>query len=260
MWYPWASSLEGRSLYRSLTIRRFAVLLVKSGLLMLALLLTAFVSGLATMREVLSSEEVIVPSLLERRIPEARALLERRGLVLRVEGKRNDPRIPPEHIVAQEPPGGSTLKTQRSIRVWTSLGQRRVPLPRVEGQSLRTAQVALSEAGIAVERVVKVPDPSAEGTILAQRPGPGEADASEGLSLLVSVGPGEGDYLMPDLIGRRAEECLAGLQQAGLKVAEVRYRSYPGVAQGIILRQFPPAGHRVSPKASVSLDVSRSEP
>jgi serine/threonine-protein kinase len=243
-----------------LTIRRFAVLLVKSGLLMLALLLTAFVSGLATMRQVLTSEEVIVPSLLEKRIPEARALLEHRGLLLRVEGKKNDPKVPPEHIAAQEPPGGSTLKTHRSVRVWMSLGQRRVPLPAVEGQSLRTAQVALAESGIAVERVVKVPDPSAEGTILAQRPAPGDAGQGEGLSLLVSDGPGGGDYLMPDLIGRHAEECLDSLKAAGLKVAEVRYRTYPGVAQGIVLRQFPAAGHRVSPHSSVSLDVSRSQP
>jgi serine/threonine-protein kinase len=243
-----------------LTIRRFAVLLVKSGLLMLALLLTAFVSGLVTMRQVLTSEEVIVPSLLEKPIPEARALLERRGLLLRVEGKRNDPRVPPEHIAGQEPPAGSTLKTHRSVRVWMSLGQRRVPLPTVEGQSLRTAQVGLSEAGIAVARVVRVPDASAEGTILAQRPAPGDTDQGEGLSLLVSEGPGEGDLLMPDLIGRSAEECMESLRAAGLKVAEVRYRNYPGVAQGIVLRQFPAAGHRVSSRASVSLDISRSQP
>jgi beta-lactam-binding protein with PASTA domain len=227
---------------------------------MLALLLTAFVSGFATMRRVLTSEEVIVPSLLEKRIPEARALLERRGLLLRVEGKKNDPRVPPEHIAAQEPPAGSTLKTNRSIRVWMSLGQRRVPLPAVEGQSVRTAQVALAEAGITVDRVVKVPDPSAEGTILAQRPAAGDADQGEGLSLLVSEGPGEGDYMMPDLIGRRAEECLEGLKAVGLKVADVRYRAYPGVAQGIVLRQVPSAGHRVNSRASVSLDVSRRDP
>jgi serine/threonine-protein kinase len=243
-----------------LKIRRFAVLLVKSGLLVVGLLLTTLLSGLATMREVLTSEEVIVPSLLEKRIPEAGALAASRGLLMRVEGKRNDPKVPPERIAAQEPPAGSTLKTHRSIRVWMSLGQRRVALPGVEGQSLRTAQLALAAQGITVDRIVKVADRAPEGTILAQRPGPGEGDAGEGLALLVSEGPVETDYLMPDLIGRRAEECLDSLRQAGLKVAEVRYRNYPGVAPGIVLRQSPPAGHRVSPQASVSLDVNRSEP
>jgi beta-lactam-binding protein with PASTA domain len=248
----------GAKLFSSLTIRRFAVLLVKSGLLVLALLLTAFVSGLATMRQVLISQEVVVPSLLEKRIPEAGTLAARQGLLLRVEGKRHDPRVPPERIVAQEPPPGSTLKTHRSIRVWMSLGQRRVAIPGVEGQSLRTAQLALDAAGVSLARVVKVSDPAAEGTILAQRPAAGDADVGEGLSVLVSDGPAAADYLMPDLIGRRVEECLDSLKLAGLKVADVRYRSYPGVAPGIVLRQAPPAGHRVSSRASVSLDVSRS--
>ena len=37
---------------------------------------------------------------------------------------------------------------------------------------------------------------------------------------------------MPDLIGRPADAVLDRLRAAGLKVAEVRYRSYPGVAPG----------------------------
>jgi beta-lactam-binding protein with PASTA domain len=62
---------------------------------------------------------------------------------------------------------------------------------------------------------------------------------------------------MPDLIGRKADAVLEGLKLAGLKVAEVRYRSYPGVAPGIVLRQVPAAGHRVSPRDTVSLDISK---
>jgi beta-lactam-binding protein with PASTA domain len=62
---------------------------------------------------------------------------------------------------------------------------------------------------------------------------------------------------MPDLIGRPAISVLDSLRAAGLKVAEVRYRSYPGVAAGLVLRQAPLAGYRVSPQTSISLDVSQ---
>lgn len=245
----------------SLTIKRFAVLLVKNGLLGMALLVTAALSALTTMRVVLTSQEVVVPSLLDKRIPEAGAVAARHGLLLRVEGKRNDPRVPPDRIVAQEPPPGSTLKAHRSIRAWLSLGPRRIVVPAVEGDSLRTARLTLEQAQVPVRRVVEVDDPSEEGTILLQRPPAGEADsAGEGVSLLVSRGAGGADYLMPDLIGRRADDVLEGLSRMGLKVAEVKYRTYPGVAPGIVLRQMPPAGHRVSPKTSVGLDVSRVAP
>ena len=40
-------------------------------------------------------------------------------------------------------------------------------------------------------------------------------------------------------------------------MAEVRYRSYPGVAAGLVLRQAPLAGYCVSPQTSISLDVSQ---
>jgi beta-lactam-binding protein with PASTA domain len=63
---------------------------------------------------------------------------------------------------------------------------------------------------------------------------------------------------MPDLIGRKAEDVLATLGTGGLKVSEVRYRTYPGVAPGIVLRQLPPAGYRVGRETAVSLDVSKA--
>lgn len=242
-----------------MTVRRFAVLLVQNSLLVAALLLMAGLSALATMRVVLTSQEVVVPSLLERRIPEAGAIAARHGLLLRVEGKRHDPRVAPDRVVAQEPSPGSNLKTHRSVRVWLSLGPRRLSVPSVEAQSLRTGRLALEQAQVPIGRVVEVDDTSIEGTILVQRPAPGDVDAlAEGVSLLVSRGTVGVDYLMPDLIGRPAEDVLEGLRRAGLKVAEVRYRAYPGVLPGIVLRQTPPAGHRASPRSSVSLEISKA--
>jgi beta-lactam-binding protein with PASTA domain len=107
--------------------------------------------------------------------------------------------------------------------------------------------------------VVSVRDPAPEGTVLAQQPRPGETEMGpDGAALLVSMGPGSPAYVMPDLIGRLADPVLASLQNAGLRVSQVRYRPYPGVAGGVILRQSPAAGHRVRADAGIELDVSRS--
>jgi serine/threonine-protein kinase len=145
------------------------------------------------------------------------------------------------------------------VRVWVSLGPRRVALPAVEGASLRSARLTLEQAQIPVARVAEVDDAAEEGTVLVQRPPAGEVDEiGEGVSLLVSRGAGP-DYLMPDLIGRRAEDVLPTLQAAGLKVTDVRYRNYPGAGPGIVLRQSPAAGHRVSRRSSVTLEVSRAD-
>jgi beta-lactam-binding protein with PASTA domain len=63
---------------------------------------------------------------------------------------------------------------------------------------------------------------------------------------------------MPDLIGRRADAVITWLREAGLNVTDVNYRPYLGVEPGIVLRQTPPSGYRVTPRAAVALDVSRS--
>jgi eukaryotic-like serine/threonine-protein kinase len=251
-----------RQLFESpLSFKRTAVFLLKMALLGTGLLAALALSAFATMRVVLSSQEVVVPSLVAKRMPEAGAVAARRGLALRVEGRRNDAKVPVDRVVAQEPAAGATLKSHRSVRVWLSLGPRRVAVPAVEGQSVRTARISLDQSGTPVGRVVEVDDPAAEGTVLVQRPPAGDTDTmTEGVSLLVSRGPAGADYLMPDLIGKKAEEILDSLRIAGLKVAQVRYRSYPGVAAGVVLAQVPAAGHRVSSRSSVSLDVSRVAP
>jgi beta-lactam-binding protein with PASTA domain len=129
----------------------------------------------------------------------------------------------------------------------------------VEGQSVRTGRIALEQAGVPVSHVVEVADLAPEDQILVQRPAFGETDVpGDGASLLVSRGRGRADYVMPDLIGRPALGVMAALLAAGFKVADVRYRSYPGVAPGIILRQLPAAGHRINPRTPLSLHVSRA--
>jgi serine/threonine-protein kinase len=244
-----------------LTPKRFATLLLKNGLLGTALLAAGGLSAVATMRVVLTSQDVVVPPLVGKRIPEAGAIAARHGLALRLEGKRTDLRVPAEHIVLQEPQPGSTLKSHRSIRVWLSLGPRRLTVPAVEGESLRTARLSLEQAQVPIGRVVEVDSMVEEGRILVQYPPAGNAEAlGEGISLLVSRGPAGAEYLMPDLIGRRADDVLEALGRAGLKVAEMRYRTYPGVAPGIVLRQIPAAGYRVSLRTSVSLDISKVAP
>jgi serine/threonine-protein kinase len=244
-----------------LSIKRFAISLLKYGTLAVGLTLTAGISALTTMRVVLRSQEVKVPALVGKRVPEAGGVAAAHRLMLRVDGRRNDPKVPADRIVAQEPAPGSTLKRQRSIRVWVSLGPRRLTVPAVEGESIRTGRISLEQAQVPVGRVVEVNDGTEEGTILIQHPPPGDTETLDaaGAVMLVSLGPGSSDFVMPDLIGRSAAAVLDTLGRVGLKVTEVRYRSYPGVAPGTVLRQQPPAGFKVGRRTSVSLEVSRVE-
>ena len=99
--------------------RRVATRLVKYGLLAVGLLVTAGLSALTTMRVVLGAQEVEVPSLVGKRVGEAGQLASHRDLLLRVEGRRNDPRVAADRIMSQEPLAGSRLNNP-TARHWMS--------------------------------------------------------------------------------------------------------------------------------------------
>jgi beta-lactam-binding protein with PASTA domain len=64
---------------------------------------------------------------------------------------------------------------------------------------------------------------------------------------------------MPDLIDRRLDEVRPALESRGLNVATVKFETYPGIANGIIIRQYPLRGAPVSTRDPISVVVSRQE-
>jgi beta-lactam-binding protein with PASTA domain len=240
-----------------LRLRRLPITILKSGVLTVGVIATTGVSAFVTMRLVLAAQEVKVPDLVGRRTAEADAIAARHGLLIKIEGSRYDPEIERDHVVTQSPAAGTTLKSHRSIRLWLSRGRRQRSVPALEGMSIRTARLTLNQSGIPFKRVIEVDDDALEGVVLVQHPAPGETeDIGEGVSLIVSRGPKGFTRIMPDLIGLRAEDVLERLHAVGLKVAHIRYRNYPGVEVGIILRQTPSAGYPVNPRSSVSIELS----
>jgi beta-lactam-binding protein with PASTA domain len=229
--------------------------------LALALMLVAATSALLTMRAGLSLHVVTVPSLIGQRLPAASSLAGQEGLTVRLAGKRPDSTVPLGAIAGQEPLAGSTLKANRTIRVWLSLGPRKRQIPNLVGTSLRSARLALDLADVPLARVIEVDQSAPEGSVIMQQPPPGDVELVEGgVSLLASRGPAGRDYVMPDFIDRSLDEVTGVLRLTGLKLAEIRYRTYPGRPPGTILSQSPRPGFRVGPRSVITLDINKVNP
>ena len=225
-----------------------------------AVLFVALASAALTARMLLRSRSVSAPELVGSRPVEAYAAASRLGLSLIVASRRHDDAVPEGRIASQEPAAGAPIKTSRSVRVVVSLGPARVNVPPVTGRSLREARLLLEHAGLGSFRVVTTEDTTPAETVVMQEPPAGDAPMTQSMAvtLLVSRGPASADYIMPDLISRPAAATLLALQQAGLRIADVQYRSYPGAPAGVILKQTPLAGFRVTPRTIVAVEVSGS--
>jgi len=222
-----------------------------------ALVATYVLFAAASMRIALRAREVTIPDLTNRTANDATALASDLGLTLRVdETRRPDPKIAAGRVLAQEPAAGSIARRQRSIRIWLSAGQRSATVPKLVGETERTAQLRLAQDGLTLTGIAEIRSPSfASDVVIAQMP-PAKSAAGN-VSLLVNRGDRGASYVMPDLIGVNGDRAAEILRARGFRVAVVGSNPYPGVAAGIVIRQGPQAGFQIGPGEPISLEVSR---
>jgi serine/threonine-protein kinase len=226
-------------------------------LLGVALLVTYGLFAAGAMRVALRSREVLVPDLLNQTPAEATERMTQVGLSLRVdETRRLDPKVPANHIVAQDPPGGATLRSQRNVRVWLSAGPRATAVPSLTGQTEHSAEQRLLQDGLAVAAISEIRTQTyAPDVVVAQDPEP--RTPAERVALLISRPESGAGYVMPDLIGVNGDRAAEILRRHGFRVAVVGSMPYPGVAAGVVLRQNPQAGFEIAPGEPISIEVSR---
>ncbi len=227
-------------------------------LLVLALLLaiTFATFFLASMRVTTIAREVQVPDLRGRSLPDANRTLTDAGLVLRIEARRSDARVPIDHVLAQDPEPGTVLRPQRAVRVRVSDGQRDPVVPPVVGQAERTAEITLAQENVEIAGRAEIRTTSyPAGTVVSQDP-PAK-DRAFAVTLLINRGERGQSYVMPDLIGTLGSRAVDVLRKRPFRVVIGAEVPYPGLPPGIVVRQVPQPGFQIGHGETITLEVSR---
>lgn len=226
-------------------------------LLLAALGLTFGVFFLASMRVATRAREVAVPDLRGQSVADASATLTQLGLSVRIEDmRRSDPKVPENHVLTQEPEPGSVLRRQRSVRLRLSDGQRDPVVPNVVGAPERAAEATLAAERVTVAGRAEVR--AAEygaGVVLAQHPASGQRGTT--VTLLVNRRDDNETFVMPDLIGTLADRSVAVLRSQNFRVSVAADVPYPSMPAGIVVRQNPLPGYRLTAVQAITLEVSR---
>jgi len=222
-----------------------------------ALLATYVLSAALAARVALRVREVKVPTLVGQPLSNASAAVGHVGLALKVDdSRRSDAKIAAGRIAQQDPPAGSVARRGRTVKVWLSTGGRVAAVPKLIGESERTAQLRLQQDGLALSALSEIrSNEFPADVVVAQDPPAGARGAS--VSLLVNRSDRSAAYVMPDLIGVNGARAADVLRSGGFRVAVVGQNPYPGVPAGVVIRQSPQAGFQVTPGDTVSLEVSR---
>jgi serine/threonine-protein kinase len=225
--------------------------------LVLALAATYGIFSVAAMRVALRAREVPVPKVAGLEFSEAGKAIEDAGLTLKVDDSHPfSDTVPAGRIARQDPAAGLLVRRGRSVRVWTSAGSRASVVPRLVGETERSARARSSQDGleIAAAADIRSPDYPSDAVVAQDQP-PGSRATRVGV--VVNRGERAAGYVMPDLIGAASEAALGVLRSHGLRVSVVAQQPYPGVPSGVIIRQFPAAGFQVTSDQPISLEVSR---
>ncbi|HEV3486887.1 MAG TPA: PASTA domain-containing protein [Vicinamibacterales bacterium] len=202
------------------------------------------------------------PNLVGKSVAEARAITRDLGVDLEVDEthKRNSDRVPVGHVAWQNRTPGPTsfIKRGSRIRVELSAGPLVLRVPDIIGETAGTGMLRLGQQNLKLHNLSYV-GTAAKGIIAADPPASTVVAPQSGVSLLVSVPPSPPQYVMPDLIDRPLEQVRPVLEARGLNVSTVKYEAYPGIADGIIIRQYPLRGAPVSSRDGISVVVSRQE-
>ncbi|HEY6273564.1 MAG TPA: PASTA domain-containing protein [Terriglobales bacterium] len=232
--------------------------------LSLVLLLVFFTSALLAMRFAIRGREVRVPSLTGLTPSEAERIANNDGLVLAVDTRYYTPSVPRGHIVSQTPAPGNRVRRGWRVLVAESLGPQRAAIPDLLGQSEHAADINITRHGMEVGSLatMHLPDASPE-TVVAQSPRANTKDAaSPKISLLFSAAENEQAYVMPNFVGRSLVHATTAVENAGLSVGKVwkvtaapAEDGNPSGVSGIILKQYPPPGQKVTARTVVDFEI-----
>jgi len=210
------------------------------------LLAVAFLSMLAAIRLTIHGRDVKVPDVTRLRAGDAQVRLADRGLGIRIED-RIFSSLPRDAVIRQRPVAGETVRAGQRVHVVISLGSQALPIPQLVGQSERAARIGLLEAGMQLGHISSThlvdSDPD---TVIDQDPPTTEKSThSPRMDLLVSLGPPDAAYVMPDLIGLMPVDAQRRLNGADLVLGKFLTVPAPPERRGTVVGQSVPRGSRV---------------
>jgi len=202
---------------------------------------------------------VVVPAIQGLLITDATAQLAPLGLQLTISGKLNDPTIPINQIISQDPPANTEARSGSAVSVVVSGGAGDLVVPNIEGQVSSAAQQLLTTAPYNfVVAVVEEPSTTVEkGRAIRTDPVIGSPIGNAATITLV-ISSGSTKVLVPDVETMTEAEAQAALNSMGL-VWEMRYVNVLSgdPNEGRVISQTQQPGTSVAPGSKVTLVVGR---
>ena len=203
-----------------------------------------------------------VPPVQGLSVENATQLLAPLGLQLVILEVRNDPLVPLNQIITQEPLANEQVRSGSAVSVVVSGGTGGSNIPNIEGQVSSAAEQLLKSSPYNfVVTITAEPSATVEkGRAIRTDPAIGTPlPAGSAIALIVSSG--SPTVVVPDVTGKTEGEAQSALNAAGL-ISEVGYRNVAvgDTNDGRVISQSREAQSAVAPGTKITLVIGKSTP
>jgi hypothetical protein len=134
---------------------------------------------------------LVVPDVRGKTSEDARAMLDRMKLQMRVQAQETSEKVPRDSVVDVDPAPGQQVREGGTVAVILSSGSKLVSIPDLRGKSPDDARSILQKFGLELDRTDPVDDPKiAKGMIVRQNPSPrSKVERFTRVNVWVSTGP-----------------------------------------------------------------------
>jgi len=201
-----------------------------------------------------------VPPIQGLSVESATQLLAPLGLQLMILEVRNDPLVPLNQIITQDPLANEQVRSGSPISVVVSGGTGGSNIPNIEGQVSSAAEQLLKSSPYNfVVTITTEPSATVEkGRAIRTDPVIGTPlPAGSPIALIVSSG--SSTIVVPDVTGKTEGEAQTAINAAGL-ITDIKYQNVPAgdVNDGRVISQSREAQSAVAPGTKVTLVIGKS--
>jgi beta-lactam-binding protein with PASTA domain len=197
---------------------------------------------------------VAVPDVTGLGRKQARKRLERAGFEVEFDQQPSES-VPAGKVIETSPPAGTEVRSGETVTATVSSGSEAVAVPDVIGLDRIEASAELEDAGFLVNSEPKNAD-EPEDQVIDQLP-PAGTSLEVGETVTIVYSTGAGSIVLDDYVGFEQGFAERKLGNRGLEVS-TRFEDVDSRSDdGIVLRQSPSPGTRLSPGDRVSLVVGR---
>lgn len=220
--------------------------------------LILFASTFFTMSFLIKGEEVKAPELVGKSLKEAYEIASKNGFYLKKVTGNYSRNFKPLTIIDQIPEPGVNVKLKSFVKIFVTPEMTEVIVPDLSGYRLEESKKLIKENSLIKRHVSYISSEKVPANfIISQSLEAGsKVPINSEIDILVSKGKREKAYIMPDLIGKRADRVLVYFENLGLKIENITKVAYPGLEPDIIIRQNPAPGFKISVKNRISIQVS----